>query len=203
MAIENQSRIIFGQTYVYKNPDDSKGPGVWRLCVPGEEACGGGGPISPIGVFIGIPPMTVANESDRITVGFDIQNLPGVNDLRIMSAVVRAYESVRDRVLTALSLDVFGITFITPEASEIAVELPIKLTEISDTNYISHDISSLTGTRQISTTIPLRLEDNLDNNYNISSATAKVEVVAEQPVIVDVVGDTATFSIDYTTLPDA
>ena len=204
MAIENQSRVIFGQTYVFKNPDDSKGPGCWRLCVPGEESCGsGGGPISPIGVFIGIPPITVQSTPDRLTVGFNILDLPSVNSVRSMNAVVSAYRSVKERILAALNLDVFGVTFVTPEANEIKAELPMKITEIADTNYMSHDIVDLSGTRQLSYTLPLRLEDHLDNNYNISSATAKVEVVAEEPVVVTVVGDTATFTFDYTTLPDA
>jgi len=203
MAIENQSRVIFGQTYVFKNPDDRKGPGCWRLCVPGEEACGGGGPISPIGVFIGIPPITVKNEPDRLTVGFDIINLPNVNQIRSMSAVVSAYQSIKNRIVSALNLDVFGVTFVVPEASEIKAEMPMKITEIADTNYMSHNIVDLSGARQLSYTLPLRLEDHLDTNYNISSATAKVEVVAEEPVVVTVVGDTATFTFDYTTLPDA
>ena len=204
MSVENQSRIIFGQTYVYKNPDENSGPGVWRLCVPGEESCGsGGGNVSPLGVFVGIAPMTVNSTITKITIGFDMSNLPGVNDLRSMSAVVRDYKSVGETLVEAIKLGIFGSTFVVPSASDIKANLPIKMTEVAETTYVSADFRPVGDVRNVSSTKSYRVLDNLESSYNIGSAAAKVEVAADEPVVVTVAGDTATFELDYRSLPDA
>ena len=204
MSVENQSRIIFGQTYVYKNPDSNSGPGVWRRCVPGEESCGsGGGNVSPLGVFVGIQPMVVDSNITKITIGFDISNLPGVDDLRSMSAVVRDYKSVNETIIEAIKLGIFGSTFVVPQASEVEGKLPIKMTEVAETTYVSADFRLIGDVRNVSSTKSYRVLDNLESSYNIGSAAAKVEVAADEPVVVTVTGDTATFELDYRTLPDA
>ena len=211
MPVENQSRVIYGQTYVGKNPDDTKGPTVWRLCVPGEESCGEGGAVSPLGTIIGVPPMTVANTYERLTVGFDIQSLAEINTTklqlegrRVLNVTLENYEKLEEKIQDAIDFNIFTLVFTVPKANELAAVAPMQIDEFGDNTVISHSINNLGDARSaISLTIPSRVLNSLENTYNINSATTKVEVVANSPVVVTVSGDRATFTMDYSQLSDA
>lgn len=184
------TKSIFGNTFVYVDPQYIDGLGLWRV-YPGIPESSD---LTGIG---GVLPITVQDTgAASIKVSFNIAGLSSVSSARSNKSFLSAANTLLQQPASSLA----GIA---PASQNIQTIAPVQNLRAQSKAVLYFDISSLSpaeivghGAGYVDTSAKkyrVAVKDyNNSNGVNIDS---------EAPMVDEVIGNTATFSFDITTLP--
>ena len=181
------TKNIFNNTFAYVDPQYVDGLGLWRVYPGIPEAQD----ITEIGAILPI----VSNQVNQTTIkiSFDIENLPDITATSNTSAFTAALGLMQEPKLP----------FIAPSSQRVVTIAPVEHIKAANKAVLYFNIAVLGkcevvghGVGYVDTSSPKSKVTIKD--YNNSNG---VNIDSEAPMVDEVVGSTATFSFDITTLP--
>jgi len=183
----------FSRTYVYLNPDPTRGPNTWRLSnIPGVDDSTTDNIVENI---FTIPPITHTQLGGAVNLKFDI-NAIGAGAFGAPRQQV-SKEAIAYNLANYAPYKQEGVLF---DLEIISARAPVKSYTTPDGAdvTISFDISSLQPID--ATRSKRRMKVEFKALYNSRSVTS---LSAEAPLFADTAGGLATVSFDISTLPEA
>ena len=179
----------FQNTWTYVDPQYILGLGVWRVYPGIPEAAD----VTGLG---GILPIVVTDIAEKsVKVSFDIEDLSDVNAVAGNSEQTKALTLLQQPVLPGMA----------PLGQTIRTILPVNSVRAASKAVLFFDIKSLEEAEIVGfgagyvDTRPEKYKVTV-KGYNKSNG---VNIDSEAPMVDEVIGSTATFSFDITTLPPA
>ena len=185
------TKQLFGNTFIYIDPQYVNGLGMWRVYpgIPEGKDVTGLGAILPI--------VSTDTGPKSIKISFNISGLPSI-------AAALGNKSAEAKAHTLLQQPDVSLPGMAPASQTINAIIPVKHVRAATKAVLYFDITSLerapikvgTGVGDVDTSrdkYRVTVKDyNNSNGVNIDS---------EAPMVDEVIGSTATFSFDITTLP--
>lgn len=181
------TKTKFQNTWTYVDPQYIEGLGLWRVYpgVPEASDLTGLGSILPI--------VTTDLLNSVIKVSFDIEALPDIAATSNVSAFTAAHGLMQQDNLADMA----------PTTQKVVTIKPVQHIRAANKAILYFDIATLNrcevvghGVGYVDTTSPKSKVTIKD--YNNSNG---VNIDSEAPMVDEVIGSTATFSFDITTLP--
>ena len=185
------TKTIFGNTFIYVDPQYISNLGLWRqyMGIPETDD-----PKSGLG---GILPIVVTDlDNSVVNIKFDIKDLPSIR-------VSPGNKSFLSPASTLLQTDSQSLPDFLPAGAVVKTIAPVQNFAAENKTVLFFNIGSLDraeikghGTGFVDTSSEkyrVTLKD-----YNKSNG---VTIDSEAPMVDEVIGNTATFSFDITTLP--
>ena len=184
------TKTIFKNTFVYVDPQYVDGLGLWRV-YPGIPESSD---LTGIG---GILPIVVQDTGPKsINVKFDIVDLPSITTSRSNKSFLFAANNLMQQPASALS----GFA---PASQNIKTIAPVQNLRAQSKAVLYFDITSLSRTQIVGKGVGY--VDTSRQKYKIAvkdyNNSNGVNIDSEAPMVDEVIGNTATFSFDITTLP--
>ena len=181
------TKTQFRNTWTYVDPQYVKGLGVWRVYpgIPEASDVTGLGAILPI--------VSTDTGPQSIKISFDIVDLRGINESAPTTSFLSAANGLMQESLPGFA----------PAGQVVRTIEPVKHVRAASKAVLYFDISSLEEAEIVGfgagyvDTRPEKYKVTV-KGYNNSNG---VNIDSEAPMVDEVIGSTATFSFDITTLP--
>ena len=174
----------FGSTYIYVDPQYINGLGMWRIYPGIPEAAD----VTGLGAILPIVSTDLGPES--VKVSFNIAGLPseGISQLSAFQLLQNPYASLPG---------------MAPAGQTINTILPVNHVRAADKAVLYFDIQALERAEVKGR--GLGFVDTSREKYKVTlkgyNKNNGVNIDSEAPMVDEVIGSTATFSFDITTLP--
>ena len=183
------TKTAFNNTWSYVDPQYVAGLGVWRVYpgIPEAKDVTGLGAILPI--------VSTDTGPQSIKISFDIEDLPSIKTSASTTASLSTAHGLIQNELPGMA----------PAGQKIVTVKPVQHLRAQSKAVLYFDISSLEEAEIVGfgagyvDTRPEKYKVTL-KGYNNSNG---VNIDSEAPMVDEVIGSTATFSFDITTLPPA
>ena len=184
------TKRLFDSTYIYIDPQYINGLGMWRVYpgVPEPEDITGLGAILPI--------VSTALTPTSVKVSFDIEDLTDVRTVATNSAVINAGILIQQPANSLPALE---------GKRKVETIKPVRHIEAGHKSILFFDINSLDRAEVKGHGVGF--VDTSREKYKVTlkgyNSSNGVNIDSEAPMVDEVIGSTATFSFDITTLPPA
>ena len=183
------TKELFQNTWTYVDPQYVAGLGVWRVYpgIPEPKDVTGLGAILPI--------VSTDTGPKSVNISFDIEDLTSVNASSTNTSYLSAAQRLMQRELPGVA----------PAGQKIVTIEPVQHFRAASKAVLYFDISSLEKTEIVG--FGAGYVDTRSSKYKVTvkgyNNSNGVNIDSEAPMVDEVIGSTATFSFDITTLPPA
>ena len=183
------TKELFQNTWTYVDPQYVAGLGVWRVYpgIPEPKDVTGLGAILPI--------VSTDTGPKSVKISFDIEDLTSVNASSTNTSYLSAAQRLMQRELPGVA----------PAGQKIVTIEPVQHFRAASKAVLYFDISSLEKTEIVG--FGAGYVDTRSSKYKVTvkgyNNSNGVNIDSEAPMVDEVIGSTATFSFDITTLPPA
>ena len=183
------TKELFQNTWTYVDPQYVAGLGVWRVYpgIPEPKDVTGLGAILPI--------VSTDTGPKSVKISFDIEDLASINASSANTSYLSAAQRLMQRELPGMA----------PAGQKIVTIEPVQHFRAASKAVLYFDISSLEKTEIVG--FGAGYVDTRSSKYKVTvkgyNNSNGVNIDSEAPMVDEVIGSTATFSFDITTLPPA
>ena len=181
------TKTIFKNTFVYVDPQYIDGLGLWRVYpgIPETSDFTGLGAILPI--------VSTEISANSIKVNFDIKDLSDINSVSSTTSYLTAAHGLIQKKLPEMA----------PASQNIKTIKPVQHLRAVNKAVLYFNISSLEKAEIVGRGV--NYVDIRPEKYKVTvkgyNKNNGVNIDSEAPMVDEVIGSTATFSFDITTLP--
>ena len=183
------TKTAFNNTWSYVDPQYVAGLGVWRVYpgIPEAKDVTGLGAILPI--------VSTDTGPQSVKVSFDIKDLPSIKASASTTSLLSAAHGLMQNELPGAA----------PASQKVITIEPVQHVRAASKAVLYFDISSLEEAEIVG--YGAGYVDTRSSKYKVTlkgyNNSNGVNIDSEAPMVDEVIGSTATFSFDITTLPPA